>query len=354
MKDRLFDSLEVRNFRAFDLLQIEQLGHINLIVGKNNVGKSTLLEAIYLHANIGSPNIMRGILDKRGEPYSTEYSNLEEPDVSKLFYGYPDLDTIKNPIHIGRTKAPDSTLSLSIEWEENKIAPAFVVQFGSIQLSLPLEKSFDEIAKIWELSLKKNADNLIITPCIYVSPDGLSSSMIQSLWKKIVEEGNEHEIVTALQLIDKNVEDFILVQNPNGEPSFRIRRKGQKGAKSESRNISRFRREYCGKAYAGLSMALVCSQKGILLIDEIENGLYWGVQPDVWKFIIKVAKELDVQVFATTHSNDCLRAFYTGIKDDADMEGIAVRLEKRKAGFHTEIYDEVRLKMNVDERIEIR
>ena len=36
------------------------------------------------------------------------------------------------------------------------------------------------------------------------------------------------------------------------------------------------------------------------------------------------------------------------------MEGIAVRLEKRKAGFHTEIYDEVRLKMNVDERIEIR
>lgn len=185
MKDRLFDSLEVRNFRAFDLLQIEQLGHINLIVGKNNVGKSTLLEAIYLHANIGSPNIMRGILDKRGEPYSTEYSNLEEPDVSKLFYGYPDLDTIKNPIHIGRTKAPDSTLSLSIEWEENKIAPAFVVQFGSIQLSLPLEKSFDEIAKIWELSLKKNADNLIITPCIYVSPDGLSSSMIQSLWKKL-------------------------------------------------------------------------------------------------------------------------------------------------------------------------
>lgn len=348
MKDRLFDSLEVRNFRAFDLLQIEQLGHINLIVGKNNVGKSTLLEAIYLHANIGSPNIMRGILDKRGESYSTEYSNLEEPDVSKLFYGYPDLDTIKNPIHIGRTKAPDSTLSLSIEWEENKIAPAFVVQFGSIQLSLPLEKSFDEIAKIWELSLKKNADNLIITPCIYVSPDGLSSSMIQSLWKKIVEEGNEHEIVTALQLIDKNVEDFILVQNPNGEPSFRIRRKGQKGAipiKALGDGMNRL---------AGLSMALVCSQKGILLIDEIENGLYWGVQPDVWKFIVKVAKELDVQVFATTHSNDCLRAFYTGIKDDADMEGIAVRLEKRKAGFHTEIYDEVRLKMNVDERIEIR
>ena len=164
----------------------------------------------------------------------------------------------------------------------------------------------------------------------------------------LVSVREKHEIVTALQLIDKNVEDFILVQNPNGEPSFRIRRKGQKGAipiKALGDGMNRL---------AGLSMALVCSQKGILLIDEIENGLYWGVQPDVWKFIIKVAKELDVQVFATTHSNDCLRAFYTGIKDDADMEGIAVRLEKRKAGFHTEIYDEVRLKMNVDERIEIR
>ncbi len=70
MSPLLFDSLEIRYFRAFDFLKIERLGHINLILGKNNVGKSTLLEALYLHANMGAPQVMRAILDRRTEPYS--------------------------------------------------------------------------------------------------------------------------------------------------------------------------------------------------------------------------------------------------------------------------------------------
>lgn len=60
METPLFDSLEIRQFRAFDFIKIEQLGHINLFLGKNNVGKSTLLEALFLHANLGSPQVRGG------------------------------------------------------------------------------------------------------------------------------------------------------------------------------------------------------------------------------------------------------------------------------------------------------
>jgi AAA15 family ATPase/GTPase len=45
-----------------------------------------------------------------------------------------------------------------------------------------------------------------------------------------------------------------------------------------------------------------------LLIDEIENGLHWSILPKVWRFLVETARVLDVQVFATTHSKDCIEA----------------------------------------------
>jgi len=99
---------------------------------------------------------------------------------------------------------------------------------------------------------------------------------------------------------------------------------------------------------------LACAKDGILLVDEIENGIHWTVLPEVWIFILKVAKRLNVQVFATTHSNDCLKAFHQATKEDKDMEGVAVRIEKKEAEFSAEIFDESRLSVIDKEDIEIR
>lgn len=113
MTTPLFDSLEIRQFRAFDYIKIEQLGHVNLFLGKNNVGKSTLLEALCLHANLGSPQIIQWILDGRDEPGEVRHGNTVDPTVWSLFHGHPALERIKESIQIGRVGAPDSALSLS-------------------------------------------------------------------------------------------------------------------------------------------------------------------------------------------------------------------------------------------------
>ncbi len=67
MSDLILNSLEIQDFRAFEHLKIEQLARVNLIVGKNNIGKSCLLEAIRLYAQRGSPEVMREILMARDE-----------------------------------------------------------------------------------------------------------------------------------------------------------------------------------------------------------------------------------------------------------------------------------------------
>jgi AAA15 family ATPase/GTPase len=84
MGNLILNSLEIRNFRCFKHLQIERLGRVNLIVGKNNVGKSTLLEALRLYAYKGSPNLIWKILQSRDESRQYNRKRIERSTVENL------------------------------------------------------------------------------------------------------------------------------------------------------------------------------------------------------------------------------------------------------------------------------
>ena len=51
------------------------------------------------------------------------------------------------------------------------------------------------------------------------------------------------------------------------------------------------------------------------MIDEIETGIHHSRQKDFWSNILKICKELNVQLFATTHSEECIKAFYEASKE---------------------------------------
>ena len=56
-----------------------------------------------------------------------------------------------------------------------------------------------------------------------------------------------------------------------------------------------------------LRLSFVGTTNGVLLIDEIDTGLHWTIMEDMWQFVVEVARKSNVQVFATTHSHDCIR-----------------------------------------------
>ncbi len=102
-------------------------------------------------------------------------------------------------------------------------------------------------------------------------------------------------------------------------------------------------------------LALVHSKKGYLLIDEFENGLHYTVQEDLWKMIFKLAKELNVQVFATTHSDDCIHAFESVLNDeDNQKEGQYFRLERFGEIIKPIFYSASELEVAADQNIETR
>ena len=383
MTEPLFDSLEIRQFRAFDYIKIDHLGHINLFLGKNNVGKSTLLEALRLHANLGSPQTIKWVLDGRDEPCEVHDGNTADPIIWNLFHGHPALERISESIQIGRVGAPDSALSFSITWK-HKIdemgatdacadgsgcdgehpsrrnldvgasevtngegpIPALVVKYSSMRRTLWLDEPFADLCRRWDLQTRSY--RALETPCVHVGPCGITDAGVRNLWENVVLTDAKNDVVDAMRIIAPETEDFALLHLHESVPSLRLRLKDREGAvpiKTMGDGMNRL---------FGLGMALACAKGGILLVDEIENGIHWSVLPDIWKFVVKVAKRLDVQVFATTHSNDCLKAFQMGTKDDPDMDGVAVRIEKKNSEFNAEIFDEKRLAVIVKEEIEIR
>ena len=101
-------------------------------------------------------------------------------------------------------------------------------------------------------------------------------------------------------------------------------------------------------------MALANSRDGFLLIDEAENGIHHAVQRDYWRMVFQAAHESNVQVFATTHSWDCVRGFAQAAGENEDIEGVLVRLEKEEDGLRAVRYSERRLKIAAEQRIEVR
>lgn len=80
-----------------------------------------------------------------------------------------------------------------------------------------------------------------------------------------------------------------------------------------------------------IAMALVSAEDNLLLIDEIDTGLHYSVQKQLWEIVFEFAKKLNTQVFATTHSEDCIKAFYSvSTRDEFDGMGKYFTLSRKR------------------------
>src|SRR5712691_3450606 len=123
MSNLILNSLEIRNFRAFEHLQIERLGRVNLIVGKNNVGKTSLLEAIQLYASRAStPTFIWEIMRARRE-VKQSFVNVRDmlTALKYLFYGRNDIKPGLQPIQIGPVNLPQEILTITVDWSVTEI-----------------------------------------------------------------------------------------------------------------------------------------------------------------------------------------------------------------------------------------
>lgn len=361
MASLILDSLEIRNFRGFQHLTIERLGRVNLIVGKNNVGKSNLLMALQLYARrASSPTFIWEILSTRGE-IKRPFEKAEDMLIALkyLFYGRKEIAPGHARIEIGSLHNILQRLSIAVDWsiiqvdqngqhirplqpEEpytlDALVPRFVIQTEGAVVSYPIMPTLP--IGIVRLNVKE-------IPCAFVTANGLQHA--SEMWDNIALTSQEKDVLEALRLIAPGVEGISFVRVPlftEREPIVRVM------GIDEPIPLSNLGDGM--QRMLGIALALVNAKNGFLLIDEIENGLHYLVQPDLWKLIFQTARRLNIQVFATTHSWDCIEGFQHASQIVDNEEGLLIRLESKEEGIKATLFDKRRLNIATREQIEVR
>ncbi len=355
-------SLQVRRFRAFEELKIERLGRVNLIIGKNNVGKTSLLEALWLYAHQGVPAIVWQILESRDEgqrPGNMAAADDLAPIIKRLFH--QSISRNNEAIQIGPIDSTAQTLLMEFAWyalrtEEDggrKLAPA-ESGYGEIVDNLVpvLKTQIGAQENIYRLDriMPGMANGRIRR--VFVSANGMQTVEISALWDGISLTDLEDEVLAALRLIAPEVERVSLVGKPqpvrDGE-RIPIVKTSDADDPAPMRSLG----EGMNRLF-GIALALVNAKEGVFLIDEIESGLHYSVQPDVWRLVFEVARRLNIQVFATTHSWDCITAFQQAAKEYEQDEGVVIRLVEKNGRIVADMFDEDDLEIVTREGIEVR
>jgi AAA15 family ATPase/GTPase len=93
-------------------------------------------------------------------------------------------------------------------------------------------------------------------------------------------------------------------------------------------------------------------KNGILLIDEIENGFHFSSLKVLWKALLKTSKAYDVQIFATTHSYECIAALSEESKGEEDIR--LYRIEKKNGHHKALTYSSEMVRSGIENRFEVR
>lgn len=375
MKELLLRSLHIVNFRAFRDLRINELGRVNLFVGRNNIGKTSLLEAIWLYARRGSVNVLRDLLDARDESRLPLNSDEEVDGVNAplryLFYGRPQLNLPGVMFSVGPEHDYNRVLTLTLQGyrlEQSNdgigqrrvnLSPEEFVSTDDGLLGVAVRLG-NEPSVIRQLNniFPRRINTFSSAPdevdAIFIPSIGPSRSQIAAWRDRSVLEGKKQHLLRALTLIDPDVEDVDLVSSTYQDPRTRV---ADRIPVVKIKGVNEFvplrsLGDGMTRLFA-LALGLVNAQNGVLLIDEIESGIHYAVQPDMWQLVINLAAELNVQVFATTHSKDCVEAFGAAASDHPE-EGVLVRLGRKNNNIIATTFDEEELASFTAQEIEIR
>lgn len=302
----MFNRIEIERFRGIRYASIDGFKQINLFFGKNNCGKSSLLESLFLASGLSNPSLPIHVNFMRG------YGKVRLNDLKLDFY---NLDS-SLPIHIMMKNEEKRDLKISlIEQNQNNISlnasdanilsnveeGKYGLKFDFMIDDKPFESQINFNSSDSQ-NITRNVPNDYVESlqCIYLNPKYDFNASIQGL-NKILQNKDEHFIVDGLRIIEPRVKDFIFTDNDvlvdiGLKKRIPVNMMGDGARKMVS-----------------LLTAIYDCKDSALLIDEISNGFHYSVMCDLWKVLINAAIRNNTKLFVTTHDFDSIK----GLRDAA-------------------------------------
>lgn len=385
----MLDSIYIKNYRNLKNLRIDSLGRVNLITGKNNTGKTTLLEAIGIYATKGDLSFIYQVLGERGEDIRQTETNgnivndnirmlsslftnrvvefgkesaiaigdlrmslfgIEEFIEKSIYFRFVNyFDEVQRDnqgtlLSRKRVISDDDTDDIQKNISDYKIG--FEIKDGLRSIILSLDDEKRSLFRRLGLQLTENKDNLQL-----IKTFNIDRNINGKLWDNITLTDKEIHVIEALRIIEPLTERiaFKSEESSSRERTTIIKLSNANipvPLKSMGDGINRI---------LTIILALVNADNGFLLIDEFENGLHHTVQEKLWGIIFNLSQKLNIQVFVTTHSEDCITGFENALNHpENSLEGKLIRLEDDNGIIKQVEFNAKELKIATDNDIEIR
>jgi AAA15 family ATPase/GTPase len=358
----MLQSLKIEGFRGFQSFEMANLGRINLLVGKNNSGKTSILEAIqflYVQNNL---DIFLETISYRGEFSWSESNRTKVFEICHLFPGHEIIPS-KEIIIIGSRESHQESVTISVksipiqlslfsdknddlnndnifddeEWNKLLLSIRWSQSQKPIELELLANgtlarDSIRRMASLSRISHKIGIDNKI--ELRFLTPFSLTSSDMAALFDNIVLSPLEDLIIESLKIIEPKIERIASIGSGKYSTANNLGVRGGFLIKIKNHDQP-IPIGSLGDGFwrmLGLVLAMVNLENGILLVDEIDSGLHFTVMTDMWKVVWETAKKLNIQVFATTHSRDCWQSLAELITEEkiADNDITIQRIDRDK------------------------
>lgn len=356
--------LTVHNYRILTDFSIDGLSPVNLIVGANNSGKTSFLEALYLLVNQGNLLALKELLDDRGE--SARIDGAIGYPLIHMFSGHHSQaddalsaeDTIRiesrkdsfRLLEIGPGRFTGSDYVLLTSGEHSGMATEFLLvhredaqeqgKYKQGFFRLPIDEVYRaDLSRPW----KRTGPHRLVTTN---RPEAV---YLAELWDSITLTPKEDAVLEALRILAPATERLSFTTQYTSSNGILVRMQGQPSPIPLSSMGDGMRRVLT------LAMSVVAAEDGVLLVDEIDTGLYHGALRDIWRLLIETAQRLNAQIFATTHSWDCVAAFQEALSQQpGDDVGRLFRLEQWQGAIQAVRYDADDLAVAVRQAIEVR
>lgn len=364
----MLKTLSIRNFRGFEQFEMHDLGRVNLLVGTNNSGKTSVLEAIELLCSHGYLPAIWEAASRRGEVLMDAMDGgRPEISVRHLFHGHElaarntfsiearrgdgaeSLTAVITAAQNGTTKTtPPPTIASRGErsqvptkglesWEHcelDRIDPwrdpldLELLWKGKTIAEVVLRLTEQGGAKWGSVRGVANPTAKRAPKAIFVTTASLTADEAVAAFDGIVLTREETFVVDALRIIEPTIERLAATVAPEHR-TFNGEARGGLFVKCTGLE-QRIPIGSMGDGIwrmLGLALALARAENGVLLVDEIDTGLHFTVMVDMWKMVAATAERLGVQVFATTHSRDCYESL-AAIAHDTVSEGSNVTIQR--------------------------
>jgi len=351
----MFRSVHVQNFRVITDLKVEDLSRVNLFVGHNACGKTTLLESLFFLIGATNPklpvsaNALRGFPHISRAVWPTYFHNMDVSIPIQICATDDETDEeqrlLIRPHYTHRGASRETPLPMI----STSGAPTGFETDGSLDgleleyLASPdstsgeISRVFIRDEKLVDEGTKPRVPNgTFVVPLLMDLKDRFS---------EVQRKKQVQEIVNLLKDIEPALEDLRLLDPPG------VLYADTGGAELIPVNLM-------GGGIMKLlstALAMLNMQGGFVLIDEIENGLGYLSQRRLWEAIFSWAQKLDIQVFASTHSMECIRAFSDlGEADLFGRDAKLFRIERMGDAFRAVEYDRELLAESLESNWEVR